>query len=85
MEFLNQRKLSFRFDRSNADLFYLRNWIRLKLMPELVERFGAELPARLCAQTEVLRDEEAYLADFDSAGVEQSKQREKSQPGGLSQ
>lgn len=64
MEFLDQRKLSFRFDSSNADLFYLRNWIRLKLMPELVERFGAELPARLCAQTEVLRDEEAYLADL---------------------
>jgi tRNA(Ile)-lysidine synthase len=64
MELLDQRKLSFRFDRSNADLFYLRNWIRLKLMPELVEKFGAELPARLCAQTEVLRDEEAYLADL---------------------
>jgi tRNA(Ile)-lysidine synthase len=64
MEFLDQRKLSFRIDRSNAELFYLRNWIRLKLMPELIEKFGAELPARLCAQMEVLRDEEAYLADL---------------------
>jgi tRNA(Ile)-lysidine synthase len=64
MEFLDQRELPFRFDRSNAELFYLRNWIRLKLMPELIERFGAELPARLCAQMEVLRDEETYLADL---------------------
>ena len=64
MEYLDQQKLPFRIDRSNAELFYLRNWIRLKLMPELIEKFGAELPARLCAQTEVLRDEEDYLADL---------------------
>jgi len=70
MEFLDQRKLPFRIDRTNADLFYLRNWIRLKVMPELIERFGAELPARLGAQTEVLHDEEDYLADLTRQQLE---------------
>jgi tRNA(Ile)-lysidine synthase len=64
IEFVDQRKLAYRTDNTNADLFYLRNWIRLQVMPELIERFGAELPARLCAQSEVLRDEEDYLADL---------------------
>jgi tRNA(Ile)-lysidine synthase len=64
IEFLDQRKLAFRTDSSNAELFYLRNWIRLKLMPQVIERFGAELPTRLCAQMQVLRDEEDYLADM---------------------
>jgi tRNA(Ile)-lysidine synthase len=64
MEFIEQRKLIYRTDSSNTDLFYLRNWIRLKLMPRINERFGAELPARLCAQAQLLRDEEDYLADL---------------------
>jgi tRNA(Ile)-lysidine synthase len=63
-EFLDQRKLIYRTDSSNADLFYLRNWIRLKLMPRVSQKFGAELPARLCAQAEVLHDEEDYLGDL---------------------
>ncbi|HEX6176329.1 MAG TPA: tRNA lysidine(34) synthetase TilS [Candidatus Binatia bacterium] len=63
-EFLDQRKVIYRTDSSNADLFYLRNWIRLKLMPEVSQKFGAELPARLCAQAEVLHDEEDYLGDL---------------------
>ena len=63
-EFLDQRKLNYRTDSSNADLFYLRNWIRLTLMPQVSQKFGAELPARLCAQAEVLHDEEAYLGDL---------------------
>jgi tRNA(Ile)-lysidine synthase len=64
MEFLEQRKLTYRNDSSNKDLFFLRNWIRLKLMPQVSEKFGDSLAARLCAQAQVLREEEDYLADL---------------------
>jgi tRNA(Ile)-lysidine synthase len=64
MEFLEQRKLTYCRDSSNKDLFFLRNWIRLKLMPQASEKFGDNLAARLCAQAEVLREEEDYLADL---------------------
>ncbi|HEX7227333.1 MAG TPA: tRNA lysidine(34) synthetase TilS [Candidatus Binatia bacterium] len=64
MEFLEQRKLTHCDDSSNKDLFFLRNWIRLKLMPQLTEKFGDSLAARLCTQAEVLREEEDYLADL---------------------
>jgi tRNA(Ile)-lysidine synthase len=70
MEYLEQRKLTYRSDSSNKDLFFLRNWIRLKLMPQVSERFGDKLPARLCAQAQVLRDEEDYLADLTRQQLE---------------
>jgi tRNA(Ile)-lysidine synthase len=64
MEFLEQRKLTYRTDSSNSDPLFLRNWIRLKLMPQVKEKFGDKLPARLCAQAQVLRDEEDYLGEL---------------------
>ena len=70
MEFLEQRKLAYRLDSSNKDLFFLRNWIRQKLMPQLTEKFGDKLPARLCAQAQVLRDEEECLADVTRQQLE---------------
>lgn len=70
MDFLEQRKLHYRTDSSNRDLFFLRNWIRLKLMPQVSERFGAKLPARLCAQAQVLGDEEDYLAELTRQQLE---------------
>ena len=70
MDFLEQRKLPSRTDSSNRDLFFLRNWIRLKLMPQVSERFGVKLPARLCAQAQVLSDEEDYLAELTRQQLE---------------
>jgi len=70
MDFLEQRKLPSRTDSSNRDLFFLRNWIRLKLMPQVSERFGVKLPARLCAQAQVLGDEEDYLAELTRQQLE---------------
>jgi tRNA(Ile)-lysidine synthase len=77
MEFLEQRELAYRTDSSNADSFYLRNWIRLKLMPQVTERFGAGLAARLCAQAEVLREEEDYLADLTRQQLDKVSQGKK--------
>ena len=38
-EYLNEKHLTFRLDRSNQDLSFLRNWIRLKLIPQLKEKW----------------------------------------------
>jgi tRNA(Ile)-lysidine synthase len=70
MEFLEQRKLAYRIDSSNRDPLFLRNWIRLKLMPQVKEKFGDRVPARLCAQAQVLREEEDYLADMTRQELE---------------
>ena len=70
MVFLGERNIPYRVDSTNSDLFYLRNWIRLKLMPQVREKFGAELSARLSDQAEVLRDEESYLTDLSRTLLE---------------
>ena len=53
--------LSFRLDRSNQDLRLLRNWIRLKLLPQLKEKIDGHLLSRLAHQAELMREEEAFL------------------------
>jgi tRNA(Ile)-lysidine synthase len=70
MEYIEQRKLTYRSDSSNKDPFFLRNWIRLKLMPQVSERFGEKLTERLCAQAQVLREEEDYLTEVTRQQLE---------------
>jgi tRNA(Ile)-lysidine synthase len=60
-EYLNERHLTFRLDRSNQDLSFLRNWIRLKLIPQLKEKMDRNLPARLAQQAELIRQEDDLL------------------------
>ena len=59
-KYLKARKLAFVTDSSNLETDYLRNKIRLELMP-LLEEHQPQL-ARLLGQTaEILRDEDDYL------------------------
>jgi tRNA(Ile)-lysidine synthase len=60
-EYLNEKDLTFRLDRSNQDLSFLRNWIRLKLIPQLKEKMDRNLPARLAQQAELIREEDDLL------------------------
>jgi tRNA(Ile)-lysidine synthase len=59
--YLNEKRLAFRIDRSNQDPSFLRNWIRLELIPQLKEKMDRHLPARLAQQAELVRDEEEFL------------------------
>lgn len=59
--YLNEKHLTFRLDRSNQDPTFLRNWIRLKLIPQLKEKMDQQLPARLAQQAELIREEETFL------------------------
>jgi len=61
LTYLAEEKLSYRIDRSNLDPAFLRNWVRLSLLPELRERAGIGLDERLADLSEIWRDEEAFL------------------------
>lgn len=61
LDFLSSRSFGFCIDSSNSDVSFLRNWLRLRLMPQLEEKFGVRLARRLCQQAAVLRDEESFL------------------------
>jgi tRNA(Ile)-lysidine synthase len=63
-EYLNEKHLTFRLDRSNQDLSFLRNWIRLKLIPQLKEKMDRNLPSRLAQQAELIREEEQFLEEL---------------------
>lgn len=60
-EYLEERHLDYRLDRTNQDAALLRNWLRLDLLPRIRQRFDARLPVRLAQQGEIFRDEDAVL------------------------
>ena len=61
LEYLQERQLDFRLDRTNQNTALLRNWLRLDLLPKIQRRFDARVPARLAQQAEIFRDEDAFL------------------------
>ena len=61
LQFLAEKHLAYRVDRSNQDSSFLRNWIRLNLIPQLKERIDPHLPSRLACHAELIRDEERLL------------------------
>lgn len=61
IEFLSAHRLQYSTDRSNADKRYLRNRIRLELIPVL-KAFNPTVTDRITTTMSLLRDEEAWLA-----------------------
>jgi tRNA(Ile)-lysidine synthase len=61
LAYLQERKLSYRLDRTNQDPALLRNWIRLELLPAIEHRAGYNVARRLGRQAELLRDENEFL------------------------
>ena len=70
IEYLHQKHLSYRLDRTNQDTNFLRNWIRLDLIPQLKERIDPQLPSRLARAAELLRDEEELLDSLARAELD---------------
>jgi tRNA(Ile)-lysidine synthase len=68
-EYLNEKHLAFRLDRSNQDPSFLRNWIRLKLVPQLKEKMDRNLPSRLAQQAELIREEDDLLDTLAQAAL----------------
>ncbi|HTN73322.1 MAG TPA: tRNA lysidine(34) synthetase TilS [Methylomirabilota bacterium] len=64
LQFLKEKQIDYRWDRTNQETRLLRNWIRLKLIPQLKERTDPQLSSRLAQQAQILRDEEVVLEDL---------------------
>jgi len=68
--YLRARKLSYVIDSSNLDTGYLRNKIRLELLPSLLE-YQPRLVEHLGQLTVILREENDYLETVAEKWVEQ--------------
>jgi tRNA(Ile)-lysidine synthase len=64
LQFLRERQFGFRLDRTNLDSAYLRNWIRLDLLPRVERRMAPGTARRLSQLAELCRDEDAVLDDL---------------------
>ncbi len=60
-QYLTTRNLAYRIDDTNQDTTYLRNWIRLRLLPKIRARAGDGFSARVSQQAGLVRDENALL------------------------
>jgi len=61
LDFLAHADLEYRTDKTNLDPAPLRNWIRLRLLPQVREKFGPELEGRLAHTAEICREEDEIL------------------------
>ena len=75
-QYLNENNLTFRLDRSNQDLSFLRNWIRLKLIPQLKEKIDRNLPVRLAQQAELIREEDDLMDGLARAAIDEMRTAE---------
>lgn len=60
LKYLSDRNLSYVFDSSNIDTRFLRNSIRLKLLPEL-ENYQKKTVERLAKLSDILREDSEFL------------------------
>ena len=68
--YLEQRQLTYRMDSSNSQLVYLRNRIRLELMPQLKE-YSPGIVNILSRQAEIIRDDHACLEHVATEAFQQ--------------
>ena len=61
LEFLKQKQIDYRIDRTNRDTKLLRNWVRFNLLSQLTERTDPHLASRLAQDAELVRDEDEFL------------------------
>ncbi|MGQ9628741.1 MAG: tRNA lysidine(34) synthetase TilS [bacterium] len=76
--FLKVRNLSYCLDESNSDTTYLRNWVRLELIP-LLSRCNLRIRETLVRTGEILRGEDDFLesvAESALGGVRRPAGRE---------
>ena len=63
--YLRTINFPFRVDESNLDRRFLRNRIRLELIPLLEKRFSPEIVANLARTADILREEEDFLSRIE--------------------
>jgi len=63
LAYLADRNIPFAVDSSNLDRRYLRNRVRLDLLPHLADHYNPNISENLRQTAEILQDEEVYLAE----------------------
>lgn len=63
-QFLSERDIRYRIDSSNLSPVYLRNKIRLELIPYLLKEFNPNIMDTLLRNLKILRDEERFLDQY---------------------
>jgi len=78
--FLKKNRLPLRRDSSNTDRRYLRNRIRIQLIPYLQKRFNPNIEKNLARMAQILRNDndciDRYVADALHSCHIQKKRRE---------
>ena len=62
--FLNKEGVRYREDISNRDRKYLRNQVRLELIPYLKEKFNPKIEENLVKMAEILRSEDEFVKQY---------------------
>jgi tRNA(Ile)-lysidine synthase len=61
--YLKKKKIAFRVDESNLDRRFLRNRVRLELLPYIQKNFEPDIISRLGKIASIIRDEDALLEE----------------------
>ncbi|MBI4378163.1 MAG: tRNA lysidine(34) synthetase TilS [Nitrospinae bacterium] len=63
-DFVREKGLRYVEDSSNIELYYLRNKIRLKLIPLLKQEYNPNITGTLKENAEIIRDEDEFLESY---------------------
>lgn len=76
LDFVNEHNLPFRFDQSNSDTGFLRNWVRLRLLPMWEGRVPG-IKKRIATLSRIAREEQDYWVDVEKEAFDRLFSRRK--------
>ncbi|MBN1687471.1 MAG: tRNA lysidine(34) synthetase TilS [Candidatus Omnitrophica bacterium] len=75
LDYLKSHQIPFRIDESNASLSFLRNRIRLKLIPRLIKEFNPRIREALARIPAIVQEENRMLEELEKAAWKRSFRR----------
>ena len=75
MDYLKARRLPYAFDSSNKDTRYLRNRIRLELLP-MLQDYQPQIIDRLCRLSNIIREEDLFMESMASDWIDREAERD---------
>jgi tRNA(Ile)-lysidine synthase len=75
MDYLKARRLPYAFDSSNMDIRYLRNRIRLELLP-MMQDYQPQVIDRLCRLSNIIREEDLFMESTASDWIDREAERD---------
>ena len=77
--YLEERKIASRVDSSNLKPLYLRNRIRLDLLPLIAERYNPSIKSVLVRMANILQEDNAYLTEKAEELEQEALRKDKAQ------